>query len=305
MADNDLVLPFVIDIRDRQIDIKTDCVIVPWDGTSGGIQGGVACTGVIDVEKVIKKIEPPGGNGVRPVRVWILEKKLPFQVLILRLPDQAVPPEFCIIFHPRSQGFFGNNFRNLSAADQCLAINCTAAPTHSVYLAELFTATVNGTPGCALPCTPPVDADCLDRIEDIFTPSGPPGSITTDDVIAAACLLASPGDVPNVIRQLTIQYLANWFNVCLCVVGGPQGDVGGVRLDCVFDLNQLPEPTRSDAIAIFGGNATPTVQQVLAEAESILNLFCTPPHTVSPDANTIQEVLAAGAQDPPTTIIVC
>ncbi|MBE3584134.1 MAG: hypothetical protein IMX01_08490 [Limnochordaceae bacterium] len=60
----------------------------------------------------------------------------------------------------------------------------------------------------------------------------------------------------------------------------------------------MPPGRRS---AIFG-TATPTVQQVFAEAERILTLFCTT-GTVDPNTATMEEVLAEMAQEGTASII--
>ncbi len=57
------------------IDIKSDCHEIP---ATEGIEGGVVCTGFIDVEKILRRITCHGD-----VTHYFLEKKLPFQILLI------------------------------------------------------------------------------------------------------------------------------------------------------------------------------------------------------------------------------
>jgi|GEM_PF-4691858 len=57
------------------IDIRSECHEIP---STEGIEGGVICTGFIDVEKIIRRVTCHGG-----VTHYFLEKKLPFQVVLI------------------------------------------------------------------------------------------------------------------------------------------------------------------------------------------------------------------------------
>jgi hypothetical protein len=58
------------------IDIRSDCRRVP---ESEGIEGGVICTGFIDVEKILRRVTQ---NEYRKrTQRFLLEKKLPFQLV--------------------------------------------------------------------------------------------------------------------------------------------------------------------------------------------------------------------------------
>ncbi|OUB21154.1 hypothetical protein BK739_01780 [Bacillus thuringiensis serovar pirenaica] len=72
------------EIEVEQIDTKIECescCISPGEHT--GISGGVALTGFIDVEKIITVKH----NGCK--EKLFLEKKLPFQIVILNLGKQS------------------------------------------------------------------------------------------------------------------------------------------------------------------------------------------------------------------------
>ncbi len=296
-------LPFEFVITTVSTTIEQQCEQIPPEPSTGGTQGGILCTGFFDVEKIVQKVEPPGLGGFQDVRNWFLEKKLPFQVLWLRLPDQVVPPPpppppppVCDIFFPRSPGFYGQNFfrpGTLTDAERACAIACVEA--RSDFLASVLTAEVGGMAGCP---TIPVEGcetvilgpTCQARSEAILDPNA------VDDLVAAVC-----GQTPvNQIGQLTRQYFTALLNTCICATGA-QGPVGGVGLDYLVDLTQLPEPLRMQAVAFFG-TAFPTVAMVLQAAEEILATYCAT-GMVSANTELIQEILARMNADLATIIL--
>jgi hypothetical protein len=79
----------------RHLDTRIDSsvqVIAPNDDIA--LLGGFALTGFIDVEKEIRFVQPLPGEG-RLQHTWFLEKKLPFQVLVLDAdpPEEEAPAE--------------------------------------------------------------------------------------------------------------------------------------------------------------------------------------------------------------------
>ena len=62
-------------VRDIKTEVVEHCQSIP---ESEGIEGGVVCTGFLDVEKLI---------GVHH-HTFFLEKKLPFQIVIITLEDE-------------------------------------------------------------------------------------------------------------------------------------------------------------------------------------------------------------------------
>ena len=290
-------LPFMIDVQEIEEKITMQCDPIPAELDTEGLLGGVLCTGFVDAEKVIRKIEPPDPRtGRQQVKVWFLEKMLPFQVLMLRLPDQEIPGVTCPIFFPRSAGFFQENFfraGTLTDSERSCAIACVES--RSAFMTRVLTEPVDQTPGC--PVIPLTDCqttvlgqDCINRINALLHPT------TVGNIVAAIC----GQTIQPPIGQMTRQFFAVLLNVCLCAVGA-QGPVGGVLPGQTVNLSRKPEPVRTAAIAVFG-TATPTVQQVINEAERILNLFCST-GTVDANADTVQEVLAEMAQENGSSII--
>lgn len=69
-------------IAETQIDIETSCQQVP---KTRGVDGGIICTGFIDVEKILKRVKV--NCGVPETSHFFLEKKLPFQVVFIAFAD--------------------------------------------------------------------------------------------------------------------------------------------------------------------------------------------------------------------------
>jgi|GEM_PF-6256850 len=295
--------PFEFVVTTIATSIEVECEQIPAETAPGGAQGGIVCTGFFDVEKMIHKVEPPGTGGVSEVRNWFLEKKLPFQLLWLRLPDQAIfppppppPPIVCDIFFPRSPGFFGQNFfreGTLTPAERACAIACVE--DSSAFLAQALTTTIGTVEGCpAIPvadcATATLGPACQARIEALLDPND------ADDIVAAVC-----GQTADMgIGQLTRQYFTAVLNTCICATGN-QGPIGGVGTLYLVDLTRLPEPLRTQAILFFG-TPFPTVGMVLTAAEEILADYCAT-GTISPNTNLVQEVLARMNADQATIII--
>lgn len=65
-------------IAATEIAIESSCQQIP---KGSGIEGGVVCTGFIDIEKILRRTHCHRGKHI--VTNFFLEKKLPFQVLLI------------------------------------------------------------------------------------------------------------------------------------------------------------------------------------------------------------------------------
>lgn len=70
-------------IADTRIEIETSCEQIPQ---TSGVDGGIICTGFIDVEKILKRVKHHCGQPV--TSHFFLEKKLPFQVVLIAFADE-------------------------------------------------------------------------------------------------------------------------------------------------------------------------------------------------------------------------
>lgn len=70
-------------IADTRTEIETACEQIP---KTRGVDGGIICTGFIDVEKILKRVRNRCGQP--EVSHFFLEKKLPFQVVFIAFADE-------------------------------------------------------------------------------------------------------------------------------------------------------------------------------------------------------------------------